>query len=207
MTSAETAMNDMREFEKKQFVSVETYRKTAVGVRTPIWFAEHHGEFLMWTDVNSGKAKRIRNNPHVMVAPCTRFGDITGEWIPGQASIDETPEAVKQVETLLRRKIGIGFAIFRLVDKARDGARAAAASASGSASPSRPRCGRRDLGASGHGRVNAGGREPSSSVNPYSWARLATARARPVLAMTCGSLARATTARPVSSGLSASSRL
>lgn len=116
----DATIHDMRQFEGRKFVSMETVRKSGAGVRTPIWFAEHDHDFLMWTDVNSGKVKRIRNDPHVMVAPCTRFGDVTGEWVPGHAAIDETPEAVEQVETLLRRKIGIGFAVFRLVDKARD---------------------------------------------------------------------------------------
>ncbi len=113
-------MKNLQQFDNKDFLSIETFRKTGVGVRSPIWFAERDGEFLLWTDVTSGKIKRIRNNPQVMVAPCKRFGDITGEWVSAQASVDETPEAVEQVETLLRRKVGIGFAFFRLIDKLRD---------------------------------------------------------------------------------------
>lgn len=116
----EDSLVDMLQFEKKQFVSIETFRKTGVGVRTPIWFAECDQEFLLWTDVNSGKVKRITNNSKVMVAPCSRFGEITGEWVHAEASIDERPEAVEQVETLLRRKVGLGFAIFRFIDGARD---------------------------------------------------------------------------------------
>ncbi len=113
-------MKELRQFHNEEFLSIETFRKTGEGVKTPIWFAELDGEFLLWTDVNSGKVKRIRNNPQVMVAPCKRMGDVTGEWVPAQASIDETPEAVEQVEALLRRKVGIGFALFRRIDMARD---------------------------------------------------------------------------------------
>lgn len=111
---------NMQRFDNEEFLSLETFRKTGVGVKSPIWFAEHDGEFLMWTDVNSGKVKRIRNNAQVMVAPCTRMGEVTGEWVSGQASIDETPEGIELVETLLRRKVGIAFAVFRQVDKIRD---------------------------------------------------------------------------------------
>lgn len=116
----ETRMKNLQQFAYEEFLSIETFRKTGAGVKSPIWFAELDGEFLMWTDVNSGKVKRIRNNPRVMVAPCKRLGDITGEWVWERASVDETPEAVEQVEALLRRKVGIGFALFRRIDKVRD---------------------------------------------------------------------------------------
>ena len=42
----------MQQFDNEEFLSLETFRKTGVGVKSPIWFAEHDGEFLMWTDVN-----------------------------------------------------------------------------------------------------------------------------------------------------------
>ncbi len=113
-------MTSFTQFDNEAFVSIETFRKTGAGVRTPIWFAELDGQLLLWTDVHSGKVKRIRNNPHVNIAPCKRFGDITGDWVPAQASIDETPAAVAETEALLRRKIGIGFVLFRIIDKARD---------------------------------------------------------------------------------------
>lgn len=74
-------MLDLQQFDNEQFLSLETFRTTGVGVKTPIWFAEHDGDFLMWTDVNSGKVKRIRNNSRVTVAPCKRMGDITGQWV------------------------------------------------------------------------------------------------------------------------------
>ena len=113
-------MKNLQQFDNREFLSIETFRRTGVGVKTPIWFAELDGEFLLWTDVSSGKIQRIRSNPQVMVAPCKRFGDITGEWVSAQASVDETPEAVEQVEALLGRKVGMGFALFRLIDTLRD---------------------------------------------------------------------------------------
>ncbi len=113
-------MTNIKQFDNEAFLSIKTFRKTGVGVQTPIWFAQHQNEFLLWTDVHSGKVKRIRNNPRVMVAPCKRFGNITGDWISARASVDETPEGVAQVQALLRRRIGIGFVIFGMIDKVRD---------------------------------------------------------------------------------------
>ena len=41
---------------------------------------------LVWTIPTSGKAKRIRNNPRVTVAPCTARGKATGAAIPATAT-------------------------------------------------------------------------------------------------------------------------
>ncbi len=135
-------MKNLPQFDTRDFLSIGTFRKTGVGVKSPIWFVELDGEFLMWADVSSGKISWIRNNPRVMVAPCKRFGDITGERVSAQAPVDDTPEAVEQVESLLRRKIGIGFALFRLIDKLRDrrkGGRRVCVTVSAPASSAPPR--------------------------------------------------------------------
>lgn len=113
-------MSDRQQFDGEEFLSMETFRKTGVGVKTPLWFAEHDGELLIWTDGSSGKVKRIRNNPDVRVAPCKRFGEVTGEWVAARASVDESSEGVAQVAAFLRRKIGVFFVLFRLVDRLRD---------------------------------------------------------------------------------------
>ncbi len=113
-------MTDLKQFKDQQFLSLETFRKNGEGVATPIWFAEEAGAFYMWTDGESGKIKRIRNNPKVSVAPCKRFGDVTGEWVTGYASVDESAIAVKHVQSLLRKKIGFGYAMFQFIDGIRD---------------------------------------------------------------------------------------
>jgi hypothetical protein len=37
-----------------------------------------------------------------------------------QASVDDSAAAVRDVEILLGRKLGLGFAMFRLIDRLRD---------------------------------------------------------------------------------------
>lgn len=113
-------MDHTLEFAGREFLSIETFRTSGVGVRTPMWFAEDAGDLLLWTNVNSGKVRRIRNNPEVRIAPCSRFGAITGEWVKGRASIEDAPEAVDRVASLLRRKVGLPFLLFRLIDKIGD---------------------------------------------------------------------------------------
>ena len=113
-------MTDLKQFKDQEFLSLETFRKNGEGVKTPIWFAEEGGVFYIWTDAESGKIKRIRNNARVSVAPCKRFGDVIGKWVTGYASVDESATAVKHVETLLRQKIGFGYVIFQFIDGIRD---------------------------------------------------------------------------------------
>jgi len=99
-----------------EFLSLETFRKSGVGVKTPVWFAQEGDALYVWTLSDSGKVKRIRNNPRVNIAPCKRLGEVTGEWIAARASVDASEAAVRHVVTLLRRKLGFQFAVFRMVE-------------------------------------------------------------------------------------------
>jgi PPOX class probable F420-dependent enzyme len=111
---------DLKQFKDQEFLSLETFRKNGIGVKTPVWFAQEGDMLCIWTVGDSGKIKRIRNNPRVNIAPCKRFGKVTGEWMAAQASVDDSAAAVRQVEILLGRKLGFGFAMFRLIDRLRD---------------------------------------------------------------------------------------
>jgi uncharacterized protein len=62
----------------QKYISVTTFRKNGVGVATPVWFGEENGKLYVMTRSDMGKAKRIRNNPQVRVAPCTIRGTVTG---------------------------------------------------------------------------------------------------------------------------------
>jgi len=110
----------LSQFRDQRFLSLETFRKSGVGVKTPVWFAQEGDTLYIWTVGDSGKVKRIRNNPRVNIAPCKRFGKVKGEWVPAEASVDASDAAVRHVETLLRRKLGLEFAAFRLIDRLRD---------------------------------------------------------------------------------------
>ena len=70
-----------------KYVSLTTFRKNGVGVKTPVWFAEDGGLIYVMTRGDSVKVKRIRNNPDVRIAPCTIRGKITGPDFAGHARI------------------------------------------------------------------------------------------------------------------------
>lgn len=90
-----------------KYLSLETFRKTGVGVRTPVWFAQEPGRsiFYIYSEADAGKVKRIRNNPRARVAPCSFRGEVRGEWVDGRARICDGNE-VAHGQQLLRRKYG-----------------------------------------------------------------------------------------------------
>ena len=56
------AGNTIEQLKKQQCISVETFRKNGVGVRTPVWFAQDGENMVVRKEGTSGKMKRIRNN-------------------------------------------------------------------------------------------------------------------------------------------------
>ena len=75
----------------QKYISLTTFRKSGVAVPTPIWFAEDNGKLYLMTRSDSGKYKRLRNNPQVRIAPCTIRGKVTGPEFPATARV--LPEA------------------------------------------------------------------------------------------------------------------
>ena len=87
----------------QKYISLTTFRKTGVGVPTPVWFAEDDGKLYVMTRSTMGKAKRIRNNPQVKVAPCTIRGKVTGPEFTAKARF-LPPEEHKHAREALNRK-------------------------------------------------------------------------------------------------------
>lgn len=106
-------------FQNQQYLALETFRKNGQGVRTPVWFAQEGDALFVWTETSSGKAKRIRRNGTVRIAPSTGAGEALGEWIEARAQADDSPEALRQVQALMRKKYGISFDLFGLLGKLR----------------------------------------------------------------------------------------
>ena len=92
----------------RKYLNIETLRKNGQGVRTPVWFAGEPEQgvpekLYVYSTADSGKAKRIRNNPKVRVAPCDVRGKPLGEWIDAQAEIVTGPEAEHGMQLLNKK--------------------------------------------------------------------------------------------------------
>jgi len=127
-------------FAGRKYLSLETYRRTGLPVRTPVWFAEDDRDpttLYVYTELDAGKVKRIRNNANVKIAPCNMRGTVKGEWIAATARLVEGGESARG-HTILNRK----YWPKRLVDFLSPGHRAKlqiiAIRAASSLSPSSP---------------------------------------------------------------------
>jgi PPOX class probable F420-dependent enzyme len=87
----------------QKYISLKTFRKNGVGVTTPVWFGEEGDKLYVMTRSDMGKTKRIRNNPKVMVAPCTIRGRVTGEEFPATARILPPEEHARARQTINRK--------------------------------------------------------------------------------------------------------
>jgi uncharacterized protein len=102
----------------EQFISLTTFRTTGLGVATAVWVAPDGDGLVVVTGADSGKVKRIRNDPRVEMRPCNRMGAV----VEGSVSVSGTAEVVAddRRDALLKplaKKYGAQFAIFEAAGK------------------------------------------------------------------------------------------
>jgi uncharacterized protein len=93
----------LEQFGDHKYMSLETFKKNGQGVRTPVWFVLHNDALYVYTEADSWKVRRIRNNPRVRVALCNFRGNIRGEWVDATASLVDGDERLA-ADKLLNRK-------------------------------------------------------------------------------------------------------
>jgi uncharacterized protein len=95
-----------------KYLSITSFRRDGTGVATPVWFVQQDGRLLVQTDANSGKVKRIRRNPQVLVAPCTATGRLLTDPAPARAEL--LPDAeLGRVERLMAAKYRIDLVFIK----------------------------------------------------------------------------------------------
>jgi PPOX class probable F420-dependent enzyme len=93
-------------FPNQKYIVVETFRKSGVGVKTPVWFVEEDGLVWVVTRQMTGKVKRIKNNPKVNIAVSSYSGKPKSEWHSGIATI-VTGETEKKIIQKRDKKYGM----------------------------------------------------------------------------------------------------
>jgi uncharacterized protein len=93
----------LAQFGDQKYISLETFKKSGEGVKTPVWFVLHNDALYVYTEADSWKVKRIGNNPRVRVAVCNVRGKVRGPWLDATASIVEGDERLA-ADRLLDRK-------------------------------------------------------------------------------------------------------
>ncbi len=78
---------DFTGFDKTRQIVLVTFKRSGEAVPSPINHGVDGGKIYVRTDPTTGKAKRIRNNPDVVVVPSDLRGRPKGEPVAGVARI------------------------------------------------------------------------------------------------------------------------
>lgn len=96
-----------------QYIRLTTFRRSGEEVSTPLWFDIWEGRLHATTPTDSGKMKRIRNNPRVVLSPGDARGRPRGEIIEGIARQLEDGEAPEEARQAYWNKYGWQLAAAR----------------------------------------------------------------------------------------------
>jgi PPOX class probable F420-dependent enzyme len=107
-------MTDTHQLDQQKFLNLETFRKSGMGVKTPVWFVQDGSVLFVRTIANSGKVKRVRNNAQVNIAPCKADGVLLGGWLSATAREVTDSATNKKVDRLLDKKYGLMKMMFAL---------------------------------------------------------------------------------------------
>jgi uncharacterized protein len=110
------AASNFDAFQRHQYLNLESFRKNGEGVRTPVRFAGDPANgspqtLYVYSEADSGKAKRIRGNQRVRIAPCTARGRLLSDWVEARAEIVAGEEAGRGMGLLSAK-----YALKRLFD-------------------------------------------------------------------------------------------
>jgi len=100
MTSAEQMLEP---FIRQRAIRLTTFRRDGTPVGTPVSIAVDGKHAYIRTYDRAGKAKRLRNNPNVEIAPSTMRGKPTGPSIRAQVRLLSGDEAQKAATRLARK--------------------------------------------------------------------------------------------------------
>lgn len=109
----------MTDLAASEFVSLTTFRRTGEPVPTTVWVAREDDALVVTTPAGSGKVKRLRRDPRVLMRPSSRLGKVDdgAPEVAGTARIVDDPEGMRRSAGVLRRKYGWQFRVAMVVEK------------------------------------------------------------------------------------------
>ena len=94
-----------------KYCQLTTYRASGTPVPTPVWFVRDGRSILVCSDDPSGKVRRIRRDPRVVISPCNFRGRTTGPSEPGIGRVVAGDDAV-EAERTMQRAYSLGKRLF-----------------------------------------------------------------------------------------------
>ncbi|CAA9390539.1 MAG: hypothetical protein AVDCRST_MAG03-560 [uncultured Rubrobacteraceae bacterium] len=99
-----------------RYIRLSTFRRSGKAVPTPVWFARVGENLYVVTGRNTGKAKRIRNNPGVALAPSDFRGRPKGRDLRAVARLTGEQKG-GAADRALGSKYGWQYRAFKLVER------------------------------------------------------------------------------------------
>ena len=95
-----------------KYALVVTFKRDGSAVPTPVWFGlDEQGRMYFLTGAEVAKVRRIRNEPRVLVAPCTVRGKPLGTSIEGTARVIDSDER-EHAEGAIQSNYGLGRRLY-----------------------------------------------------------------------------------------------
>ena len=91
-------------FAQRRTALLTTYKRDGSAVATPVTIAVDGDRAFVRTWDSAWKAKRMRNNPAVLVAPSSVRGRVTGPAIGAHARLLDGEEAARAARAIARRQ-------------------------------------------------------------------------------------------------------
>ncbi|MFZ1671259.1 MAG: PPOX class F420-dependent oxidoreductase [Candidatus Nanopelagicales bacterium] len=111
-------MNELDRLSESKYISISTTRKNGEKIATPVWVTREGNALYVITGADSGKVKRIRNNPHVEVAPCDARGRLKGDVVAGTVEILDA-DGTEEVRSRVAKRFGLMYKVLTLMEKVR----------------------------------------------------------------------------------------
>jgi len=109
---AEPSVSGFDHLAGHKYALLVTYKRSGEAVPTPVWFGvASDGRLYARTGKLAAKAKRIRNDPRVRVAPCSVRGKPLGPYAEGRARILD-PSHEDHAEQTLQSNYGLGRKVY-----------------------------------------------------------------------------------------------
>lgn len=96
-------MSAIDELARGKYLSLTTFRRDGTAVATPVWLVRDGDALRVITQADSGKAKRLRNDSRVLVAPCDARGNLKGEQVEAAATLEDATETARTAQLIEKR--------------------------------------------------------------------------------------------------------
>ena len=98
-----------------RYLSLTSFKRDGTGVATPMWFVCDGTRLFALTDLHSGKIRRVRREPHVLIASCRADGKLRSEPVPARAEVLTDTADLERVRDLLVARYKISYRLVMLI--------------------------------------------------------------------------------------------